>query len=93
MLSILVVLADISALLRIVAGVLALAGAGMLMGTDLGALLVVIMVMGVVMIVISLGIIIVGHFLWKGFNWARITFIVLIALTIAGTSSVCSGPA
>ena len=40
-----------------------------------------VMLLGFIAIAIYLGILIVGHFLWKGFNWARITFMVLLALS------------
>jgi len=37
---------------------------------------------GVVLAMIWLGVLVVGHFLWNGANWARIIMMVLMALTV-----------
>ena len=79
--SLLVVLCDIGALLGLIAsvlGIVALVGFGGL-GEAL-AMGVLALVLLFAAILINLGILIVGYFLWKGFNWARITFMVLLGL-------------
>lgn len=79
--TILVILCDIGALLGLIAsvlGIVTLLGFGGL-GEAL-AMGVLVLVLLFAAILINLGILVVGHFLWKGFNWARITFMVLLAL-------------
>ena len=77
--SLLVVLYDIGALFGILGGVLtmALGGALGLAGAATGGF--VAMTAGFFTLAWCLGVLVMGHFLWKGYRWARIGFIVLLA--------------
>ncbi len=83
--TILVVLADIGALINIIASGVAVVGVLVMGGlrylgeaSGMGVLIVALLFVG---ILINLGILVVGHFLWNGFNWARVTFMVLLGLS------------
>ncbi len=83
--TILVVLADIGALINIIASGVAVVGVLVMGGlrylgeaSGMGVLIVALLFVG---IIINLGILVVGHFLWNGFNWARVTFMVLLGLS------------
>jgi hypothetical protein len=71
-LSLLVVLYDIGALLG-------LAAAGLALVVTHGALFATSSLMA---IGIYLGVLIMGHFLWKGFGWARIAFMAILVLDL-----------
>lgn len=87
-LTFLIVLVDVVSILGVLgAGMLVLGGVAAtargagreMMPAGLGA---VILGMGVVVGLIYLGVLVVGHFLWNGHNWARITMMVLMGLAI-----------
>ncbi len=79
--SFLVVLCDIGALFGLLGGIGALVLGGVAVsaggGPGMGGLM---MLLGFIAIAIYLGILVVGHFLWNGVNWARITFMALLGL-------------
>jgi hypothetical protein len=71
--SLLVVLCDIEALLKLIGGVLGILAAAMMGAISAAALSVLVVAWG-------LGVLFMGQFLWKGANWARIGFMGLLAL-------------
>jgi hypothetical protein len=83
------VLYDIAAIFMLIGGILGLVGGGLAgvgvaaagsaaAGAAVGAIVIGV---SLFLIALSIGFLVTGHFLWKGFNWARIVFIVLLALS------------
>lgn len=94
-LALLVILVDLGAILMVLLGIgaLFLGGAGAAAvgvagsaGAEGAAVAAVIgvaaMVIGIILIVIYGGILVVSHFLWNGFGWARIAMMVLVGLSV-----------
>ncbi len=84
-----IVLVDVVAILGalgaalMVLGGMAVTAGGARSGEALaGAMGGVMLVFGLFIGVIYLGVLVVGHFLWNGTNWARITMMVLMVLTV-----------
>jgi hypothetical protein len=76
--TLLVILCDIGALLGLIGVVSGL----LLMGREIGIGAPGMAVAGgaLLLILMCVGIIVLGHFLWEGWNWARIAWIVLLVL-------------
>jgi hypothetical protein len=92
-LALLVILVDLGAILMVLLGVGALflggaaaGGASAAAGAEGAAVAAVIgaaaMLFGIILMVIYGGILVVSHFLWKGFAWARIAMMVLVGLSV-----------
>jgi len=84
-----IVLVDVASILGLLAaGAMVLGGIAVTAGgarggeAGIGALGALILGIGLVMGMIYLGVLVVGHFLWNGANWARIAMMVLMGLFI-----------
>jgi hypothetical protein len=86
-LSILVGLYDVGAVFTLIAGVavivIGLIGAGVatrVTSPGAAAGVAVLAVTGLLLVAWSLGVLMMGYYLWNGFNWARIGFMTLLAV-------------
>ena len=83
-----IVLVDVVSILGLLGAVMMVLG-GLVVATHgasgsaaHGAVGGLFLILGFLMGAVYLGVLVVGHFLWNGANWARITMMVLMALTI-----------